>query len=136
MRGGLSNKNKDSVKDYRREKEKRFFQRVEHRRTVFFNTFGLPLPTLTSGTWWIMKEDNWRVVHIASGMTNANIIVGRLETEGIPTRLKYEAAGTIYAVTIDGLGEVRVMVPSNYLEKARKVLSVSYTDEDINWEEK
>jgi len=83
-----------------------------------------------------MKEEEWRVVHIASGMTNANIIVGRLETEGIPTRLKYEAAGTIYAVTIDGLGEVRVMVPSNCLEKALKVLSISYTDEDINWEEK
>jgi hypothetical protein len=83
-----------------------------------------------------MKEEDWRVVHIASGMTNANIIVGRLETEGVPVRLKYEAAGTIYAVTIDGLGEVRVMVPSNYLEKARKVLSVSYTDKDIEWEEK
>ena len=67
-------------------------------------------------------------------MTNANIIVGRLETEGIPARLKYEAAGTIYAVTIDGLGEVKVMVPSNYLEKAREVLSVSYTDKDIDWE--
>jgi hypothetical protein len=81
-----------------------------------------------------MKEEDWRVVHIASGMTNANIIVGRLETEGIPARLKYEAAGTIYAVTIDGLGEVKVMVPSNYLEKAREVLSVSYTDKDIDWE--
>jgi len=69
-------------------------------------------------------------------MTNANIIVGRLKTEGIPTRLKYEAAGTIYAVTIDGLGEVRVMVPSNCLEKAREVLSISYRDEDIDWEEK
>ncbi len=83
-----------------------------------------------------MKEEDWKVVHIASGMTNANIVVGRLETEGIPTRLKYEAAGTIYAVTVDGLGEVRVMVPSNCLEKAREVLSISYMDEDINWEEK
>ena len=81
-----------------------------------------------------MKEEEWKIVHIASGMTNANIIVGRLETEGIPTKLKYEAAGTIYAVTIDGLGEVKVMVPSNYLEKARKILSISYRDEDIDWE--
>lgn len=81
-----------------------------------------------------MKEEEWKIVHIASGMTNANIIVGRLETEGIPTKLKYEAAGTIYAVTINGLGEVKVMVPSNYLEKARKILSMSYRDEDIDWE--
>lgn len=81
-----------------------------------------------------MQEEDWGVVYIASGMTNANIIVGRLETEGIPTRLKYEAVGTIYAVTIDGLGEVRVMVPKDCLEKARKVLSMSYTDKDIDWE--
>lgn len=81
-----------------------------------------------------MKEEEWKVVHVASGMTNANIIVGRLETEGIQTKLKYEAAGTIYAVTIDGLGEVKVMVPANYLEKARKILSISYRDEDIDWE--
>ncbi|MEA1935738.1 MAG: DUF2007 domain-containing protein [Thermodesulfobacteriota bacterium] len=81
-----------------------------------------------------MKEEEWKVVHVASGMTNANIIVGRLETEGIPTKLKYEAAGTIYAVTIDGLGEVKIMVPVNYLEKARKILSISYRDEDIDWE--
>ena len=81
-----------------------------------------------------MKEEEWRVVHVASGMTNANIIVGRLETEGIQTKLKYEAAGTIYAVTIDGLGEVKIMVPANYLEKARKILSISYRDVDIDWE--
>lgn len=83
-----------------------------------------------------MNKEDWRVVHIASGMTNANIIVGRLKTEGIPTKLKYDAAGTIYAVTVDGLGEVRVMVPSDCLERAREVLSISYTDEDIDWEEK
>ncbi len=83
-----------------------------------------------------MKEEKWEVVHIASGMTNANIIVGRLQTEGIPTRLKYEAAGTIYAVNIDGIGEVKIMVPAGYLEKARMILSISYEDEDIDWEEK
>jgi len=81
-----------------------------------------------------MKKEEWGVVHIASGMTNANIVVGRLETEGIPTRLKYEAAGTIYAVNIDGLGEVKVMVPTEYMEKARMILSVSYDDKDIDWE--
>ncbi|MBE9546490.1 MAG: DUF2007 domain-containing protein [Proteobacteria bacterium] len=83
-----------------------------------------------------MKEEKWEIVHIASGMVNANIIVGRLETEGIPTRLKYEAAGTIYAINIDGLGEVKIMVPVSCLEEARMILSMSYEDKDIDWEEK
>ena len=53
----------------------------------------------------------WEAVATASGMTQANIISGRLESEGIPTKLHYEAAGAIYAITIDGLGEVRILVP-------------------------
>jgi hypothetical protein len=82
-----------------------------------------------------MDEEKWEVVYRASGMTNANIVVGRLETEGIPTRLKYEAVGAIYAITIAGLGEVKVMVPESLLDKAREVLSRSYDDKDMEWEE-
>ena len=81
-----------------------------------------------------MDEEKWEVAYRASGITNANIIVGRLETDGIPTRLKYEAVGTIYAITIDGLGEVDVLVPSSCLEKAREVLSQTYEDKDMDWE--
>jgi hypothetical protein len=67
-------------------------------------------------------------------MTHANIIVGRLETEGIPTRLKYEAVGAIYAITIDGLGEVDILVPEQWLEIARDILSRSYDEADLDWE--
>ena len=81
-----------------------------------------------------MDEEKWAVACRASGMTTANIIVGRLETEGIPTRLKYEAVGAIYAITIDGLGEVEIMVPGTLLDKAREVLSQSYDDTDIDCE--
>jgi len=81
-----------------------------------------------------MKDEEWDVVHRASGMVNANIIVGRLETEGIPTRLRYEAVGTIYPITIDGLGEVQILVPAHYLDLAREVLARSYDNEDMNWD--
>lgn len=81
-----------------------------------------------------MDEEKWEVACRASGMTNANIVLGRLETEGIPTRLKYEAVGAIYSITINGLGEVDIMVPKSLLDKAREVLSQSYDDKDINWE--
>ena len=76
----------------------------------------------------------WEAVATASGMTQANIIAGRLESEGIPTKLDYEAAGAIYAITIDGLGEVRILVPVDDWERAREVLSRSYEEGDLPWE--
>jgi hypothetical protein len=81
-----------------------------------------------------MDEEKWEVAFTASGMTNANIVLGRLETEGIPARLKYEAVGAIYAITIDGLGKVDILVPAKDMEKAREILARTYDDEDIDWE--
>jgi len=76
----------------------------------------------------------WEAVASASGMTQANIITGRLQSEGIPTKLNYEAAGTIYALTIDGLGEVRILVPVADWERAREILSRSYDDGELPWD--
>ena len=53
-----------------------------------------------------MEEENWQVVSITSGVIKARILEGRLEAEGIPVRLQYEPIGEIYAITVDGLGEV------------------------------
>ena len=82
----------------------------------------------------MIDEEKWEVVITASGMTQANIIIGRLTTEDIPTRVKYDAAGTIYAITIDGLGEVKVLVPATALQKARSILSQSYDESELNWD--
>lgn len=76
----------------------------------------------------------WKPVAVASGMAQANIIAGRLESEGISTKLQYEAAGAIYAITIDGLGEVRILVPAADGERAKQVLSRSYDEGDFPWE--
>lgn len=82
-----------------------------------------------------MTDDpGWEVAVKASGMTQANIIKGRLAAEDIPTRFQYDAAGTIYAITIDGLGEVKILVPVDLIEKARSVLSQSYDERDLDWE--
>jgi hypothetical protein len=81
-----------------------------------------------------MNDETWEVVFRTSGITNAHIVAGRLETEGIPTQLKYDVAGAIYAITIDGLGEVRILVPSTYGERARKILSLNYEDDEMDWE--
>jgi hypothetical protein len=54
----------------------------------------------------------------------AQIIKGRLESEGIPVLLSYESAGLIYGLTIDGLGEVKIMVPKRLAEEAKEILGV------------
>jgi hypothetical protein len=53
----------------------------------------------------------------------AHIIKGRLETEGIPVLLSYESAGLTYGITIDGLGEVKIMVPEHLAEEAKQILA-------------
>jgi hypothetical protein len=52
----------------------------------------------------------------------AQIIKGRLESEGIPVLLSYESAGLIYGISVDGLGEVRIMVPNRLAQEAREIL--------------
>jgi hypothetical protein len=55
----------------------------------------------------------------------AQIIKGRLESEGIPVLLSYESAGLVYGLTIDGLGDVKIMVPKSLAEEAKKILRIS-----------
>jgi hypothetical protein len=52
----------------------------------------------------------------------AQVIKGRLENEGIPVLLSYESAGVVYGITVDGLGEVKVMVPEHLAEEAKQIL--------------
>jgi len=52
----------------------------------------------------------------------AQIIKGRLESEGIPVLLSYESAGVVFGITVDGVGEVKIMVPGHLAEEAREIL--------------
>lgn len=54
----------------------------------------------------------------------AQIIKGRLESEGIPALLSYESAGLVYGLTIDGLGEVKIMVPEHMASEAKEILGI------------
>ena len=52
----------------------------------------------------------------------AQVMKSHLESEGIPAILKYEGAGLIYGITVDGLGETRVLVPADLSQEAREIL--------------
>lgn len=69
------------------------------------------------------KETGLTTIYVANGQPEAQIIKGRLENEGIPAILRYESLGLVYGFTIDGLGQVKVMVPSPMAQKARNILA-------------
>ena len=82
-----------------------------------------------------MDESAWLSICTVSGVIKARIIEGRLQAEGIPVRLQYEPIGEIYAITVDGLGEVQVLVPEEWEGHARRVLDKEYTEEELDWQE-
>ena len=71
------------------------------------------------------EEIKLTTVYIAVGQPEAEIVRGRLESEGIPAMLRYESAGLVYGLTVDGLGQVEVQVPSALAEEARQILGGS-----------
>ena len=75
------------------------------------------------------KEPEFSRVYMASGEPEAYIVKGRLESAGIPVLLRYESAGIIYGLTVDGLGQMEIMVPSDLVDEAKALLSVKpYND--------
>ena len=68
--------------------------------------------------------DRLVTIYQAMGQLEAEIIKGRLEVEGIPAIFKYESIGSVYGLTVDGLGQVKVQVPAKYAEKSLEIISV------------
>ncbi|MGA9348027.1 MAG: DUF2007 domain-containing protein [Anaerolineae bacterium] len=62
-------------------------------------------------------------VYTAFGQLEAHVIKTKLESAGIPALLDYESAGVVLGITVDGLGEVRVMVPEDLAQEAEELLS-------------
>ena len=58
-----------------------------------------------------------------AGGVNADAIVAALRGSGIPARAHGEAIGAVFALTMDGLGEVSILVPEEYENRAREILA-------------
>lgn len=68
------------------------------------------------------EEPELICVHSCQGWDLAQIFRSKLEAAGIPVLLRYESAGLVYGITVDGLGAVRIMVPQAYASEARDLL--------------
>ena len=61
-------------------------------------------------------------VYQARGEMEAQVIKGLLESYGVPCFLKSTAAPSVHTFTVNGMGEVKVMVRASMAEKARKLI--------------
>lgn len=65
------------------------------------------------------------IVWRASNQMEAQVVKGRLESEGIPAIIRGEAVGAIYGLTSGSLAETAVLVPAALAAQAEAIL---YTD--------
>ena len=70
------------------------------------------------------------VISTVQGELVANVVKTHLESEGIPVLLEYESAGIVYGVTVDGLGEVKILVPRELAEEAKQIIKPKDPDQD------
>ena len=71
---------------------------------------------------WDIEQDWVLLLSVVQGQMEALILRSRLESEGIPVCLQYESVGSLYGITANELGEVRVVVPRDFLGPARRAL--------------
>lgn len=69
------------------------------------------------------QQINWVVVEETMGITVAEIIAGRLQSEGIPARAWQEGAGEALGLIVGKLGTGHVVVPEEFANAARDILA-------------
>ena len=67
-------------------------------------------------------------VYRCSGNLKAQIIKNWLESRSIPCILKSHAAPSVHVFTVNGMGEVRILVPEPMAKDALEILSTLGTD--------
>jgi hypothetical protein len=75
------------------------------------------------------RRDDLVCIATLYGQLQAQVIKTKLEAAGIPALLQYESYGLVLGLTVDGMGQVRVMVPEALAEEALQVLDIG-PDED------
>lgn len=78
-----------------------------------------------------MGEPELECVRTCQGLMLGEMYQSKLEAMGIPTLLKYESAGPVLGITVDGLGRVDVLVPMDLAEEARTILEDMPADQAI-----
>ena len=81
------------------------------------------------------EEPELACVLTCQGIDLAQIYKSKLEAAGIPVLLRYDVTGPIFGLTIDGFGEVKVMVPAEFATEAEALLGVEAAADFVEEEE-
>jgi hypothetical protein len=68
------------------------------------------------------KQSDFVVIETVQGQITAEVIKSHLESEGIPVFLKCESVGRVYGLIMDGLGAVKILVPQEFADEAKKII--------------
>jgi hypothetical protein len=71
----------------------------------------------------MMMENDDTCVHVANGEFYAQQVRAFLEAHGIGCEFRGEALRMTHGLTLDGLGEVRIHVRPEHVERARELLA-------------
>ncbi|HOD73798.1 MAG TPA: DUF2007 domain-containing protein [Candidatus Bipolaricaulis anaerobius] len=66
---------------------------------------------------------NWELLTTVIGSPQAELVASFLRGEGIPVQFRSHVPPSVYPFTVNGLAEVRVLVPAVDLDRAREVLA-------------
>ena len=69
------------------------------------------------------------VVYRSQGPLGAEVVKSKLEANGIPALLRYQSIGRVFALTVDGLGLVEVLVNSEDEQGAITILALDLADQ-------
>jgi hypothetical protein len=68
-------------------------------------------------------NDRFVVVETVFGRQEAEILRSYLQAQEIECALSQEAAGSVIGLTVDGMGKVEILVPSQSREKALEAIA-------------
>ncbi|MCS6964552.1 DUF2007 domain-containing protein [Thermoflexus sp.] len=77
----------------------------------------------------MISPEDWVLVYEAGNLIEGQMVQARLEQEGIPARLRYEAIHTLIA---SAFHRVEVLVPAEWVEQARQILAMEAPPSDLD----
>lgn len=70
-----------------------------------------------------MPNQHLVTVYHSQGLLAAQVVKAKLEAAGVPALLRYESAGLVFGLTVDGLGLVEVQVPEAWVDDALALIT-------------
>ena len=73
-------------------------------------------------------ESDFKEVYKAWGSAEAEVVKSYLESHGIPCLLKGLVVQSVHPFTMDGLGEIKILVPKKDQALAEELLKARHTE--------